>query len=170
MPLVILASGNLWNGAAVNYSPAETACRIACMLCVGFLEEVIFRGLLFKAIARDNIKSAVIISSVTFGIGHIINLFSGSGMNLVNNLCQIVFAVAVGFLMLVSAFYRGGRLIPCILVHSAINTLGTFANDAGLTVQMQLLHIAALILITAAYTLILMRTLPEQGTKVKMQS
>ena len=25
VPLVILASGNLWNGAAVNYSPAETA-------------------------------------------------------------------------------------------------------------------------------------------------
>ena len=169
VPLVILASGNLWNGAAVNYSPAETACRIACMLCVGFLEEVIFRGLLFKAIARDNIKSAVIISSVTFGIGHIINLVNGSGMNLVNNLCQIVFAVAVGFL-LVTIFYRGGSLIPCILVHSAINTLGTFANDAGLTVQMQLLHIAALILITAAYTLILMRTLPERGTKVKMQS
>lgn len=169
MPLAILALGNLWNGAAVNYSPAETACRIACMLCVGFLEEVIFRGLLFKAIARDNIKSAVIISSVTFGIGHIINLLNGSGMNLVNNLCQIVFAVAVGFL-LVTIFYRGGSLIPCILVHSAINTLGTFANDAGLAVQMQLLHIAALILITAAYTLILMRTLPEQGTKVKMQS
>lgn len=169
VPLVILVSGNLWNGAAVNYSPAETACRIACMLCVGFLEEVIFRGLLFKAIARDNIKSAVIISSVTFGIGHIINLINGSGMNLVNNLCQIVFAIAVGFL-LVTIFYRGGSLIPCILVHSAINTLGTFANDAGLTVQMQLLHIAALILITAAYTLILMRTLPERGTKVKMQS
>lgn len=65
VPLVILASGNLWNGFALNYSPAETACRIVCMLCVGFLEEVIFRGLLFKAIAKDNIKSAVIISSMT---------------------------------------------------------------------------------------------------------
>ena len=71
---------------------------------------------------------------------------------------------------MVTIFYRSDSLIPCILVHSAINTLGTFANDAGLTVQMQLLHIAALILITAAYTLILMRTLPEQGTKVKIQS
>lgn len=59
VPLVILASGNLWNGFALNYSPAETACRIVCMLCVGFLEEVIFRGLLFKAIAKDNIKSAI---------------------------------------------------------------------------------------------------------------
>ena len=161
VPLVILASGNLWNGFALNYSPAETACRIVCMLCVGFLEEVIFRGLLFKAIAKDNIKSAVIISSMTFGIGHIINLFNGSGMALVNNLCQIVFAVAVGFL-LVTIFYRGGSLLPCILVHSAINTLGTFANDMNLTTETHLLHLAALIVITVAYTLILTRTLPKK--------
>ena len=161
MPLLVLASGNLWNGVAVNASPMETVSRIVCMLCVGFLEEVIFWGLLFAAIARDNIKSAIVISSVTFGIGHIINLFNGSGMNLVNNLCQIVFAIAVGFL-LVTIFYRGGSLLPCIIVHSAINTLSTFANDTGLTVEMHLLHMVVLIIITAAYTLILTRTLPEK--------
>ena len=68
VPLILLASGNLWNGVALHYSLSETICRIVCMLCVGFLEEVIFRGLLFTAIAKDNIKSAVVISSVTFGI------------------------------------------------------------------------------------------------------
>ena len=160
LPLVILASGNLWNGVAVNYSAAETVCRIVCMLCVGFLEEVIFRGFLFMAIAKNHIRSAVIISSVTFGIGHIINLFNGSGMELVNNLCQIVFAIAVGFL-LVTIFYRGGSLLPCILVHAAINTLGTFANDTDLTTEMHLLHAGILIVMTAAYTLILTKTLPK---------
>ena len=54
-------------------------------------------------------------------------------MDLVDNLCQIVFAIAVGFL-LVTIFYCGGSLLPCIIVHSAINTLGTFANDANLTI------------------------------------
>ena len=161
VPLLILASGNLWNGVAVNYAPAETACRIVCMLCMGFLEEVIFRGLLFTAIAKNNIRSAVVISSVTFGIGHLINLFNGSGMDLVSNLCQIVFAIAVGFL-LVTIFDRGGSLLPCIIVHAAINTLGTFANDADLTTEMHLLHLAVLIVITAAYTLILTRTLPKK--------
>ena len=160
VPLVVLASGNLWNGIALNYTPVETVCRIICMLCVGFLEEVIFRGLLFESIAKDNVKSAVIISSVTFGIGHIINLFNGSGMYLVYNLCQIVFAIAVGFL-LVTIYYRGGSLLPCIIVHSAINTLGTFANDANLTTEMHLLHLAVLIAVTVAYTLILTRTLPK---------
>ena len=164
VPLLVLASENLWSGVALNYSPAEVACRIACMLCVGFLEEVIFRGLLFRAIAKDNIKSAIIISSVTFGIGHIINLFNGSGMDLANNLCQVVFAVAVGFLF-VMILYRSGSLLPCIIAHSAINTLGTFANDAGLTAETHLLHLVILIAITVAYTLILTKTLPKsQGS------
>lgn len=162
VPLIILATGNLWNGAAVNYSLPETVCRIACMLCVGFLEEVIFRGFLFVSIAKENVRSAIIISSVTFGVGHLINLFNGSGMELVSNLCQICFAIAVGFL-LVTIFYRGGSLLPCIIVHSAINTLGTFANDTDLTMQMNLLHIFALILITVAYTLILTKTLPRKS-------
>lgn len=162
VPLIILATGNLWNGVAVNYSLPETVCRIACMLCVGFLEEVIFRGFLFVSIAKENVRSAIIISSVTFGVGHLINLFNGSGMELVNNLCQICFAIAVGFL-LVTIFYRGGSLLPCIIVHSAINTLGTFANDTDLTMQMNLLHIFALILITVAYTLILTKTLPRKS-------
>ena len=90
----------------------------------------------------------------------IINLFNGSGMDLVDNLCQIVFAITVGFL-LVTIFCRGGSLLPCIIVHSAINTLGTFANDANLTTEMHLLHLASLIVITVAYTLILTRTLPK---------
>ena len=28
VPLIILASGNLWNGFALNYTPVETVCRI----------------------------------------------------------------------------------------------------------------------------------------------
>ena len=133
------------------------------MLCVGFPEEVIFRGLLFKAIASGNIRSAVIISSVTFSVGHIINLFNG---DLVGNLCQIAFAVAVGFL-LVTIFYRGGSLLPCIIVHSAINTIGTFANDKAVTAEMHIIHLAILIVITVAYTLVLIKTLPDNDQAPK---
>lgn len=160
VPLIILAAGNLWSGIGNNYSLPDTVCRIATMLCVGFLEELIFRGFLFKAIVKDNVKSAIIISSVTFGIGHLVNLFNGSGMDLVNNLCQICFAIAVGFLF-VTVFYRGGSLLPCIITHSAINTLNTFANEAGLTVEKQIIHAFVMIIITVAYILILTKTLPK---------
>lgn len=57
-------------------------------------------------------------------------------------------------------FYRGGSLLPCILVHAAINTLGTFVNDTGLTTETHLLHLGILIVITAVYTLILTKALP----------
>ena len=69
-------------------------------------------------------------------------------------------AIAVGFL-LVTIFYRGGSLLPCIFVHAAINTLGTFANDTNLTTAMHLLHLAVLVAVTVTYTLILTRTLPK---------
>lgn len=160
VPLIILATGNLWNGVAVNYPLAGILCRIICMLCVGFIEEVIFRGLLFTAMAKNNLRTAVIVSSVTFGIGHFINLFNGSGMNLVDNLCQIIFAVAVGFLF-VTIFYRTGSLLPCIIAHSAINILSTFANEAGFAVEKQMIHVLIMIVLTVAYTLVLTRTLSK---------
>lgn len=53
-----------------------------------------------------------------------------------------------------------------IIVHSAINTLSTFANDTNLTVEMHLLHIAVLIAITVVYPLLLTRTLPKNQWKV----
>lgn len=166
LPLIILATANLWFGVKMNYTVAGTVCHVVSMLCVGFLEEVIFRGLLFKAMAKNNIKSAIIVSSITFGIGHIINL--ANGMNLLENICQIVFAVAVGFLF-VTIFNRGGSLIPCIVTHSAINSLNTFANGTGITTTKQLIHIAVMIVITVGYTAILLKTLPKKEDGEKAQ-
>lgn len=162
IPLIFLATGNLWNGVSANYSPAGTVCRIAAMLCVGFLEEVIFRGFLFKAIAKESISKAIVISSVTFGIGHIINLVNGSGMTLIENICQIIFAIAVGFLF-VLLFYRGGSLLPCIITHSAINSLSTLANDEGLSKEMHIVHCLILTAITVAYTLVLVKMPPKEN-------
>lgn len=159
VPLVILATGNLWYGVTVNDSLAGTVCRIVCMLCVGFLEEVIFRGFLFKALAKDNNKTAIIISSVTFGAGHLVNLVNGSGMGVTDNLCQVIFAVAVGFLF-VTLFYRGQSLLPCIITHSAINTASAFAFEAGITEEKHMMRILIMIVITVIYTLVLTKTLP----------
>ncbi len=161
IPLLILASHNLWNGAAINFPPADTLCYICNMFFVGFVEEVIFRGFLFRAIAKDNVKEAVIISSVTFGLGHILNLFNGSGMGVVENLCQICGAIAIGFLF-VTIFYRGGSLIPCIITHSAINMVSVFSNEAGMTDEKRILFSLSRMAIVVVYTLILTKTLPKK--------
>jgi len=158
LPLLLAGSCNLWFGLRTNYSPTVTILYLISMLCVGFLEEIIFRGFLFKAMSADNIKSAIIVSSLSFGIGHILNLFNGSGMELVSNLCQVLYAIAFGFLFVV-IFHRGGSLIPCIIAHSGINMLSAFSAEPA-TVTGEIASAGALALIGVLYTLILLKTLP----------
>lgn len=162
IPLVLLASHNLWNGVTMNLTVAGTVCYIIHMICVGFMEEVIFRGLLFKAIAKDNVKEAIIISSVTFGMGHIVNLFNGRGMDLLSNICQVVGAIAIGFLFVV-IYYRGGSLIACILTHSGIDVASAF-NNGDMTAGEHILFTLSRLVIVVIYTLILLKTLPKAET------
>ena len=160
LPLVVLMTRNFWNGVTIHFPLTETICYIMCMLCVGFMEEVIFRGLLFKAIAKDNAKMAIVISSVTFGLGHVLNLINGSGMGALENLFQITGAVAIGFLFVI-VFYRGGSLLPCIIAHAVINITSAFANGMGLMIERRMLFHMALIAITIVYTVVLTKTLPN---------
>lgn len=158
LPLVLMASCNLWFGLTMNMPLPDTLLYMGSMLCVGFLEEVIFRGLLFRAMAKDNVKAAMIVSSVTFGIGHIVNLINGSGAELIPNLCQVCYAIAFGF-MCVVLVYRGKSLLPCIAVHSAVNTLSAFAPQQ--TMPQEILSAALLTVIPLLYTLYLLRSLPK---------
>lgn len=159
LPLAVLATRNLWNGAAMEQSAADTVCCVICMLGVGFVEELIFRGLLFRAIERDSQRAAIVISSVTFGLGHILNLFNGSGMTLWENLLQIACAMLMGFLFVI-LFHRGGSLIPCIVTHSCLNALSAFSRSTGLTAGREFLFDGILFAIAAGYLLLLAKTLP----------
>ena len=138
IPLVILMTANLWYGVTMNVSLLETVLYILSMFCVGFLEEMIFRGFLFNAMVKDGVKSAIIVSSVTFGIGHIVNLVNGSGAELIPNILQVVYAVAIGFAFAM-IYYKTKSLVSCILTHSIFNSLSAFANKAVITQQQQIL-------------------------------
>lgn len=132
IPLLLIVTTNLWNGVAIAVSAEETVLYILSMLCVGFLEEVIFRGFLFKAVCEQNVKQAVLIASVTFGFGHIVNLLNGA--DFLPTLLQICYASAIGFLFTM-IFYRGKSLLPCILAHGVFNSLSIFAVHGSQTFQ-----------------------------------
>ena len=159
IPLVFLASCNLWYGTAWNRPLAETVCYIGSMCCVGFLEELIFRGFLFRAMERDGAGWAIGVSSLTFGLGHIINLLNGSGVELVSNLCQVCSATAFGFLFVI-LFYKGKSLLPCIAAHSSINVLSAFANEGSVTGGREILMSLVLCVTAAAYGVVLNKRLP----------
>ena len=160
IPLIIICSSNLWFGIKLNISIVETIFYVGSMLCVGFLEELIFRGFLFKAMSKDGIKSAIIVSSVTFGLGHIVNLINGSGARLIPNLCQVCYAIAFGF-MFVIIFYKGGSLIPCIVTHSVINSLSVFANKDMRTDAINIIISIILSVTAILYALILNKNLNQ---------
>ena len=128
IPLIIIGSVNLWHGVTLNYSIFESIIYVISMLCVGVIEEILFRGFLFQAMCRDNVKAAIIVSSLTFGIGHIVNLFNGA--EIFSTLLQVCYAAAIGFMFTIIV-YKGKTIIPCIITHSVVNSLSTFAIDAG---------------------------------------
>ncbi len=152
IPVIILLTANMWHGFRLNMSPFESILYILSMLCVGFLEELIFRGLLFNAMLINGKNSAIIVSSVTFGVGHIINLINGSGAELLPNLLQVVYAIAVGF-MFVMIYYRTKSLLPCIITHGVFNALSAFANETGLTSKEQIISCVLITLISGVYAL-----------------
>lgn len=126
IPLFLMMSVNLWNGININNTFLEIVFYIISMIGVGFLEEIIFRGFLFKMMAKDNLNRAIVVSSITFGIGHIINLLNGA--MLIPTLIQICYAIAGGYLF-VLVFYKSGSLWPCIITHIVINSLSIFNVD-----------------------------------------
>lgn len=154
IPLAILLTVNLWHGVTLNYTPIETALYILTMLGVGFCEELIFRGLLFNAMRKNNLTTAVIVSSVTFGIGHIINLFNGSGMDIVENAVQIISAIAVGF-MFVMIYIKSESLIVCIITHGLFNSLSAFSQEASISTQKRLISCLFIIILCLTYTAVL---------------
>ena len=116
IPIWILSTGNLWSGLGLKYTGINAVMATLSFLLVGFVEETVFRGFLFNGMRKTgSLTVAIIVSAVTFGMGHLINL-------------QIVFAVAWGFL-LTFAYLKSGSLLACILIHGIIDAASVFSRD-----------------------------------------
>lgn len=123
LPLFIIVTVNLWNGFNINRSSSEIIFHILTMINIGFIEEIIFRGFLFKMMAKTNVKSAITVSAVTFGAGHIVNLINGA--DLIPTVIQVCYAASIGYLFVI-LFHKSKSLIPCIVTHSLVNSLSVF--------------------------------------------
>ena len=156
IPLVIISSVNLWNGVQINCSFSETVLYIISMCFVGFLEEIIFRGLLFKGMCRSSVPFAIGFSSIAFGMGHIVNLLLDAP--LVDTLLQLVYASAIGFCY-TAVFFVSGSLLPCILSHAVVNSLSIFAIEPS--TRGQLIIAIVQTLLSTGYGIWLLHTYKE---------
>jgi hypothetical protein len=122
------------------------------MMSVGFIEEALFRGLLFLAIEKNSTtKRAIIISGVTFGFGHIVNLLRGYSST--ELLSQIAVAIAVGILLaLLVAKTRS--IIPGVIFHALFNFSGTVTNQDA---ELQAMLLVPILVISVLYSIIISR-------------
>jgi len=148
IPLVFIVSVNLWNGINVNNKIGEIIFHILTMINIGFIEEIIFRGFLFKMLAKDNIQKAIIISAITFGIGHIVNLLNGA--DLFPTLMQVCYAISIGYLFVI-IFYKSKSLIPCIITHILFNSLSIFNIENGISLYVSSLFLIVFPIFYAIY-------------------
>ena len=152
IPVWILATGNIWDGFAPSYQGTSLVFALISMILVGFVEEMIFRGFLFRAmLSKDKTIVAIIVSALTFGIGHIVNLFTGQAS--FETVIQIIFAVSWGFIFTMVC-YKSGSIIPCIIAHSMIDALSLFGADNELV---DWIYIGATIVVAIVYCIYLGR-------------
>lgn len=127
LPMWVLSTGNLWGGVGVRYDAITSVMAVLSFLLVGVAEEIIFRGFLFNGMKKTgSLTVAIIVSAITFGMGHIVNLLTGHAT--AETLVQMIFAVAWGFLF-TFAYLKGGSLLPCIAIHGLIDAFSVFARD-----------------------------------------
>ena len=154
IPLIVVASVNIWAGVHINNSLYQCLLITISMVCVAFIEEVIFRAFLMKALMNKSAVLAIIVSSALFGIIHLSNIFMGA--DLVSTFLQVGYAMAFGF-MCAAFFYKTDNIIPCIICHAVGNALDIFLPE-DLSVTMQYIGCIAMIIIGLSYGIYLLTT------------
>lgn len=150
VPLIVAMSENIWLGFGLpEKSALATLLGIAAIgVLAPIMEELTMRSLLYRAMGRENALRAFVVCSLTFGIGHLVNLALGE--DTVRTLLQVGYATCIGFCFM-AAFHTGKSLLPSILAHIEFNTLSFFCNMDTTGSALEYVTIVLLCVICVAY-------------------
>jgi uncharacterized protein len=107
----------------------QVAGILAVTLMVGFVEEVVFRGLMLHALAGRGPWRAAIVTALLFGLTHALNVLTGKSV--VEDAAQIFYAVAIGFAF-AALVLRKEILWPLVVAHFSIDFVN-FLQRPGFT-------------------------------------
>ncbi len=127
------------------------------MLIPGIWEEVSFRGVMITLNMRKYSRTtAFIVVSLLFGLFHYFNLLSGASLFATN--LQVIHAALLGFLS-GYMFIKTRSLIPSIILHYFVNTLGQLFIPASFdnAIQLSLFAIFGLGLLPTVFGMILVK-------------
>ncbi len=108
--------------------------KLLTAIAAGTMEELLFRGFLITPMLKGNVDrkriiTAIIISSVAFGLIHSTNIFMGAdvGMTIKQLFTSALLGVCFG-----SMYIATGSLLPCIIIHT-VHDIVAFSSSAGVT-------------------------------------
>jgi len=159
VPALALLVGNLTFGIAPK---SLSAIAVAALLAAtsGFVEEVVFRGLMLRAFLQKGAWTAVITTSVVFGLTHALNVFAGYSP--LYALLQVAYALAIGFCF--GAMVVKGRLLWPLIIAHGLGNFAAFLNDGQIGMHLYVVTIVYVVLFSG-YGLYLM-TRPDTASSV----
>ena len=157
VPVVLVAV------VGISVTPAQAAAYGALSLCVGFSEEIWFRGLLLASLRRLGTRTSIVGGSAVFGALHLTNFFAGREPLYLG--LQFAFACLVGFVLAELVAITGGLWLG--IVWHVVYDLSALSTGDDLS-PAALAGVASATAILAAYSVWLWRKLPAVSPAVPL--
>lgn len=126
--LYLVAFGGLAAAAGVSLTRTQVLFVLANVAMVGMSEELMFRGVLFRALrSRLYMWPAILLTSVLFGGVHVFNVFITG--QLLDAAVQALAATFTGLVMMALLLRTGSLWVP--IVYHALFDLGVFLSGSS---------------------------------------
>lgn len=151
-PLLLIALSPFAAGINFNSGAALILANLFLTLGIGMAEEIFFRGIICGAWLGRGVGKAMMISSLLFGLSHILNIAGGAELG--ETVLQICFAQVYGMVFAL-IFAESASLLPCVLLH-ALHDFCAFISGEG-SAQFEIILGAVQFIVLLVYFLYLFR-------------
>lgn len=140
LPCMAIAINNFpfvtyFSGEAYIDSDVTTVMLYAILcFCVGFFEEMAFRGCIFTVILQRrknrwiDVFVSIVISSLIFGVIHLVNIFAGAGIGAV--ILQVGYSFLIGGMCSI-ILIKTRNIWYCVVLHAVYNFAGGVVPQCG---------------------------------------
>lgn len=153
LPLFIIAFMPLITGVDMSIEISIVFYTITYMVFVAFVEETIYRGIIFNALESKGNKFAIVLSAIFFGASHLLSI--SGGKDIVETSYQVIFAIIMGMVLaLVILLTR--NIYFCIAYHLINNVIVSISltsvdNDRFISYFIMIFAIVYMLLLIKIY-------------------
>lgn len=165
IPLFLLPMLSFFYGVKTDLSILDVGLLLCMYAGVGFMEEIIFRGLMFQALSKKwNPVVVVVFISFTFAVGHITSM-AAIGQSGSDTVLQIINALVVGFMFMV-VMVASRNISACIIAHIMYNFIANITKISSTNTEIILISF----IVTALYFVYLLLRSSNMNTYLRSSS